>query len=155
MSHVTHEEVTEARDSWMSHITMPFRDLLASWDCEVSHIWNESHHIWRSHVRCEGAAESCHVWKSHVTYGWVTSRCPSAASSPPRIVQWVTCGMSHVTYERVTSHVNESRHIWMSHVTYERVTSHMNESRDIWMSHGVMLRIRSHVTYGWVTSLGI
>jgi len=127
MSHVTHEEVTEARDTWMSHITMPFRDLLASWDCGVSHIWNESHHIWMSHVSYEWATESCHVWKSHVTYGWVTSRCPLAASSPPRIVQGVTCGTSHITYERVTSHMNEPR----SHVTYK-------DSRDVWMSHVTM-----------------
>ena len=36
--------------------------------------------------------------------------------------------MSHVTYERVMSHMNESCHIWMSHVKYESVMSHMNES---------------------------
>jgi len=76
--------------------------------------------------------------------------------------------MSHVTYERVISHMNESCHIRMSHVTYEWVTSqgrkifapddsasfnhtygyvmsHMNESRHIWMSH---------VKYVWVTSQG-
>jgi len=42
--------------------------------------------------------------------------------------------MSHVTYEWVMSHMNESCHIWMSHVTYEWVMSHMYEScpiRDI------------------------
>jgi len=36
--------------------------------------------------------------------------------------------MSHVIYEWVVSHMNESCHIWMSHVTYEWVMSHMNES---------------------------
>ena len=36
---------------------------------------------------------------------------------------------------RVTSHMNESRPIWMSHVPYEWVMSHMNESCPMWMSH--------------------
>jgi len=36
--------------------------------------------------------------------------------------------MGHVAYERVTSHMNESRRISMSHVT------HINESRHISMS---------------------
>jgi len=43
--------------------------------------------------------------------------------------------MSHVTYEWVMSHLNESCHIWMTHVTYEWVMSHMNESCHIWVSH--------------------
>jgi len=51
--------------------------------------------------------------------------------------------MSHVTYEWVMSHMNESCHIWMSDFTYESVMSHMNESHHIWMSH---------VTYEWVMS---
>ena len=36
--------------------------------------------------------------------------------------------MSHVTYERVMSHMNESCLIWMRHVSYEWVMSHINES---------------------------
>ena len=43
--------------------------------------------------------------------------------------------MSHVTYEWVTSRMNESRHICMSHVTYARVMSYMNEACHIWTSH--------------------
>jgi len=43
--------------------------------------------------------------------------------------------ISHVTYESVTSHMNQSRHIWINHATYESVTSHMNQSRHIWISH--------------------
>jgi len=31
--------------------------------------------------------------------------------------------MSHVTYESVTSNINESCHLWISHVTYKRVMS--------------------------------
>jgi len=93
--------------------------------------------------------ESRHIWMSHVTHtrseGWDTS--------------WPSRHMN----ECVTSHTNESRHIWimshtnepchirMSHVTYEWVMSH------IWMSHvtyeWVMSHIwMSHVTYEWVMS---
>jgi len=43
--------------------------------------------------------------------------------------------ISHVTYEWVLSHMNESCHIWMNHVQYEWVMSHMNESYHAWMSH--------------------
>jgi len=42
--------------------------------------------------------------------------------------------MSHVPYERVMSHMNESFSIWTSHAPYERVMSHMNESCLTWMS---------------------
>jgi len=81
--------------------------------------------------------------------------------------------MSHVTYEWVTSHVNESCHVWMGHVTHDWVMSHtyinsqvrlecwdyngmshMNES--CWMSHvtheWVMLLWISHFAFEWVTS---
>jgi len=71
----------------------------------------------------------CDVTHSYVTLGHI----------------WV----SHVTYEWVMSHMNESRHIWMSYVTYEWVTSHMNESRHTWI--GLVLQM-SHVTYERVTS---
>jgi len=75
---------------------------------------------------------------SLVTYEWVMSIWISH--------EWVmSIWISHVTYERVMSHVNESRHIWMSHVTYCKwVMSHMNELCHIW---------RSQVTCEWVMSL--
>jgi len=70
--------------------------------------------------------------------------------------KWCCMWMSHVTWEWVMSHENESCHIWMSHVTCEgvmlmgmghvtceRMMSHMNESCHVWMSH---------VTYEWVMS---
>jgi len=60
--------------------------------------------------------------------------------------------MSHVTYERVMSHVNESCHIWTSHVTYRwrRDDSFificdMNEWC-VWMSHVTCERDMSHVS---------
>jgi len=46
--------------------------------------------------------ESCRVTMSHVSYEWTL----------PAI--W----MSHVAYEWVTSHMNESRRIWMSNASY-------------------------------------
>jgi len=63
--------------------------------------------------------------------------------------------MSHVTYEWVMSHMNESCHIWMSHVTYEWVMSHVNQSYHEWMYHAIYASYHiwmSHVTYEWVIS---
>jgi len=63
---------------------------------------------------------------------------------------WV---MAHalVTYEWVTSRMNESCHTWMSHATHEWVMPHMNESCHTWMSlvtHGTY----ASVTHEWVMS---
>jgi len=58
--------------------------------------------------------------------------------------------MSHVVYKWVTSHMNESCHIWMSHVTHEWVVPHINESRHIcetwliWMGHVTYKRGAGH-----------
>jgi len=64
--------------------------------------------------------------------------------------------MSHVTYEWVMSHMNESCHIRMSHVTYEWVMSHLNESCHIWTSQLTYEQSchiwTSHVTHEWVMS---
>jgi len=68
---------------------------------------------------------------SHVTYEWVMSHMNESCHI------W----MSHITYEWVMSHMNKSCHIWIRHDTYEWVMSHTNESCHIWMSH---------VTYEWV-----
>jgi len=71
--------------------------------------------------------------------------------------------MSHVTYKRVTSHMNESCHIWLSdfirdscleteihfwvsHVAYAWVTPHMNSSRHIRLSHVMYKCLLSSVT---------
>jgi len=73
--------------------------------------------------------------------------------------------MSHVTYEWVMSHTNESCHIWMSHVTHEWVTSRMNKSYHVckirvYLLHGRRCNnntphescdILSHMIY-WVMS---
>jgi len=77
--------------------------------------------------------------------------------------------MSHVTYEWVMSHKNETRkclilhmiescHILMNHVTYESVMSHKNETRmPSFIASSVMSHVKeschvrmSHATYEWV-----
>jgi len=107
--------------------------------------------------------EQWHVWISHDTNEWVMTRmnescvCERVMShlgsrhgrlSGAVLVQYDwgnlrPIRMSHVAYERVMSHMNESCRIWMIHVTYEGVMSHMKKSCHIWMRH---------VTYEWVMS---
>jgi len=95
-----------------------------------------------SHITYEGVTSDVKEPRSHVTYErvvWHMVESPhDALQRRPRLLE--LCSESQM--EWVTSHMNESRHIWTSHVTYERVTSHMNESRHIWTSH---------VTYEWAT----
>jgi len=76
--------------------------------------------------------ESCHIWASHVTYEWVMSHMNESC------LHLCLTSTSHAI-----SHVSKSCHIWMSHVTYEWVMSHMNESCHIWMTR---------VSYEWVMS---
>ena len=64
--------------------------------------------------------------------------------------------MSHVTYEGVMAHVNESCHIWTRHGTYFHLstsllprrrpygTSSTNESRRTWWRHGTHKWVMSH-----------
>jgi len=66
----------------------------------------------------------CH-WQSHFTYEWVMSHLKESCH----------VGMTHVTYERVTSRRNELFHIWISHVKHQFVMSHVKESRHMGMSH--------------------
>jgi len=99
--------------------------------CRISHM-DESRHISIRHIVYKCAISNvCHVSrfkkKCHIPRSQISSmsRCNVCH-------QWV---MWYITHGRVTSHMNESRHIWMGHVTYEWVTSYMNGSRHIWMSH--------------------
>ena len=55
--------------------------------------------------------------------------------------------MSHVPYEWVMSHMNESCPIWMGHVPYEWVMSHMNGSCPIQMSHVPSEWVMSHLLW--------
>jgi len=54
-------------------------------------------------------------------YGWLQHlrSCITIFSRRDRSPAECHTWMSHVTYEWVMSHMNESCHIWMSHVTYE------------------------------------
>jgi len=126
-----------------------------------------------SHVSYEWVVsemnESCLIWMSRVSYIWFLFCwfvCLTAMVAKAMVIAVkyaFKSDASHVSYEWVTSHMNESRLIWMSHVSYEWVTSHMNESCLIWMSHvsyeWVMSHMNesrliwmSHVSYEWVTS---
>jgi len=61
--------------------------------------------------------------------------------------------MSHVTYEWVVSHINESCHVWMSRVPYKWVMSrimHHDTSCHVWMH---LVALMCHGTYEWGTSL--
>jgi len=66
------------------------------------------------------------LWFMHL-FVWGKQR--ERARESERVRVWVMhTWMSHVTYEWVMSHLNESCHRWMGHVTFEWVMSHMNES---------------------------
>jgi len=88
-----------------------------------------------------------HIWIRHVTYSWVMSYIWIIHVRH----KWVMSHeMSHVTrmneschtYERVMSHMKESRHIpsWYSQIT------RMNETRYIWISHITLEWVMSHMT---------
>jgi len=105
MSHVTYEWVmshmNESCHIWMRHAT--YHVYVYVYVTEVmSHMNVTSRHIHIVTWRLE--PKSCHICMSHVT--WVMSHA----------VTYV-CDRSHVTYECVMSHMNESCHICMSHVT--------------------------------------
>jgi len=58
---------------------------------------------------CCGTNESCPIWMSHVTYEWVTSHMDEVTAGLPYVAVW----MSHVPYEWVTAHLNGALYIWM------------------------------------------
>jgi len=120
---------------------------------------NASWHVWVSRVTCMNESHHIHRWvishrkhdrfmphtrMSHVTYEWVM----------PHINESCHICMSHVTYECVMSHMNEACQIWMCHVTYEWVMPHMNESCHIWTGHVTCEWVTSHVNeslYMWMS----
>jgi len=87
-------------------------------------VWWESFHMWKD----------VHIQTLHIQRSGCFKRL------------W----MSHVPYEWVMSHMNESWPIWMSHVPYEWVMAHMNESHT---PHAVesLKTLTSHFKHSWVT----
>jgi len=71
--------------------------------------------------------ESCHAWITHVTNEWVMTLVNDSCHTYECVMSHIW--MSHVTYKWVMSHR-------MSSVTYERVMSLMNASRHVWMRAG-------------------
>ena len=92
------------------------------------------------HIHTNGSrhlVDSCHTHmnQSSHTHEWVMSyRCMSRSGEIPEGLRSNT-STSHVSYEWVMSHMNESCLIWMCHVSYEWVISHLNGSCLIWRSH--------------------
>jgi len=126
------------------------------------------------HDRSQGAytlhEESCYASMGYVTHKWILTVWMKHVTYKIYIYM-----MSHVTYEWVMSHTNESRHIWNQscHVCMKKkschvgishgwVMSRMNETCHIWISHVTYEWVMSHmnescplrisrVTYDWVT----
>ena len=104
----------------MSHTNMTVAAAMHTPPC----LWVESYHTY--------GCESCHMQMSHMTRANAL-RHTRMGPSHLRIHRCFT--ESCHTYQRVKSHV------WMRHITYEWVTSRMNESRHTWMCY---------VTHEWV-----
>jgi len=190
MSHVTYEWVmsrmNESCHVWMSHVTyewvmsrmneschilishVPYAWVVqkakASWLCSMGHVKYASNYVtYESVMSCMN--ESCSLWMSHFTLAWFMSHrffLQEAKASLLAAMIYVTYASSHVTYEWVMSHMNESchvrgiSHIWMSDITYGCVVSRTNDlchicikTCHIWMSH---VMNESYHTYEWVLS---
>jgi len=96
--------------------------------------------------------ESCPIWMSHVPYEWVMSHMNDIECYPISCdIMTHETWLIHMGYWIVhiegPLHMNEIKYMgldleWMSHVPYERVMSHMNESCRIWTSHVTHERYR-------------
>jgi len=131
--------------------------------CHVPSV-DESYHIWMIMIETclawivlSCVNESRHVWMSHVTYEWVW-RIFHELVALASVVAFhkVPCrNESCLTCEWVTSHVNESRHVWMSLTHFPRACCAsfrccipQGAMQEWVMSHVWM----SHVKCEWVTS---
>jgi len=93
------------------------------------YIWNANNKGGRVYHHAGDMNELRQIWMSHVTYEWVMSHMNESC---------------HVAYEWVISHMNQPCSMWMSHVPYEWVTSHMNESCHTWLSHVAPYSVMYH-----------
>jgi len=110
--------------------------------CHIAHFtYGWVNHVRVSHVTLSHHHIICTNSVCHVTYGWVMSRVGEW-----RHVIALSYNLHGIPYAPLClSHMDGLSHMRMSHVTYERVTSHVIESCHFWMS--VMLcRIQPNVT---------
>jgi len=93
----------------------------------------QSYLTWHIHVRrilfmwCDSIMRNT----THSYVPWLTcDRTPSYVTwlIHVRRISFMWCDTTHATCECIMSLVNESRHTWMSHVSNQRVMSHMNQS---------------------------
>jgi len=135
---VTHTGVVS--HMWGNHVAHIFNFVR---EVTYAHVGSHIYYMWLTTCvsRTQESCHTCEAVMSHVSHVRLTM---CGIKWHVRLTIWVMSHVSHLWCEWVTSHMNESRPIWMSHVPYEWVTSHMNESRSIWMSH---------VLYEWVIRL--
>jgi len=110
--------------------------LCTSFVCDVCGIWGVYEGV-MSFV--------CDVFGMSGVYEWVTSFvCDVCGMSG--VYEWV---ISHICHTHVTSHVNESCHVWMSHAMCEWVMSHVNEPYqwDLYVSYIHMCMCMHVYTY--------
>jgi len=110
-------------------------------------------HVWMSRVPCQCGMlhmnEACHMRTViRVAYWWVMSHIHMMACGGVCLVKWLWMYEWECTCIRMKfffPHMHSTFDIWMSHVTYEWVMSHMNESCHIsrmrvcvsWNDYGV------------------
>jgi len=113
--------------------------------CGLSHM-NEFLHVYHTWL--------IHLWRYPFMCVCVEVGCVLETKAIARFERVVSPRIRHVTYEWVTSRMNESRHVWW-------VTSHMQESCHTWVCHVTYecviplmtdSFVNRHVTYGWVVS---
>ena len=143
---MTHSCVTWLYHMWRTSFVCDITHLYVTW---LVHMWHDSftrdmshsHVIWLIHMWPDSFI--CAVTHSYVTW-LVLSQVRNSIICQMRT--WLIT--SHVTYEWVTSLMNESCHLWMSHVTYEWDMLPMCESRHMRISHvKYIYKQISHVTH--------
>jgi len=109
---------------------------------------NESFHIYRNHVTCEGVMShvnvSCDICMDHVTYEWIMSHMNESCHAD--VTTWYSECLCMMLRE---SRMNYSCRTWISYVShiYAWVSLHDAPSVSAWYS----VSVSAHVTHELVT----